>query len=783
MRASVVDAASAIANRTLATMILFERRLRVLHALLLSAVLFGTFMQRDLAAQTPPAVATAQANTGPIIADPPGVNFGIVEPGVTVSATIKLINPLDRPVTIKIAQPSCTCTSVDVTGKVIPAKGMLEMPMSMKTPHSVGPKTAQVQLVFEGFNQVLKVRIDAETAYAVRANPAFIDALAPERMKGFFELSAADGTPFMVLSVAGKPALTADGKPMVAAARQVVRYDFTPSASAKVPPFLIVETDHPKCPVLDLRVRHETTRIAPALNFAEYRENVGLSAKGASSEFEIEIKHMAAARVSGVTSLNPAAKTELLEQRSDGDSLMVKVRFTNVSLPNGVFLFPCQFTSGAKAADLWLYGTVRAAATSTTPLTLDLRIDEKKLTTLAPFAHDGSVRSAPPIAVLRIATRATDLAMTEETYNAARLAIDRGLAELARTQSANGKWFEGTEVTPTDMQPRQRAASVAVTAMALKAFAQLGEASDARAQLQAKSAILAVLSSAAETDAVVNGGLGNYVMSAIASGLATVGDADATAATTRAIAWLRENQWDDAEGIDPSKDWFGGAGYGNSKRPDLSNTQMMLDAMHDAGVSHDDPAFERAVAFISRTQNRSATNPAKWAENGANDGGFVYTPANGGESFASDAAGEGRFGEKMTTKSLRSYGSMTYAGFKSLLYAGLSPADPRVQDALEWIGAHFTFLENPGLGQQGYFYYIHAMSRALQASGLASIHDNTGRSHEWRSELINALVTRQRANGSWKNESDRWEESNETLATIYAVLALEEALKPAPSLK
>ena len=126
---------------------------------------------------------------------------------------------------------------------------------------------------------------------------------------------------------------------------------------------------------------------------------------------------------------------------------------------------------------------------------------------------------------------------------------------------------------------------------------------------------------------------------------------------------------------------------------------------------------------------------------------------------------------------------MTYAGFKSLLYAGLSPADPRVQDALEWIGAHFTFLENPGLGQQGYFYYIHAMSRALQASGLASIHDNTGRSHEWRSELINALVTRQRANGSWKNEADRWEESNETLATIYAVLALEEALKPAPSLK
>ena len=184
------------------------------------------------------------------------------------------------------------------------------------------------------------------------------------------------------------------------------------------------------------------------------------------------------------------------------------------------------------------------------------------------------------------------------------------------------------------------------------------------------------------------------------------------------MRWITENQWDDAEGVDPTKDWYGGAGYGNGKRPDLSNTQMMLDAMHDAGVSADDPAMQRALAFVARTQNRKATNPSGWAQNGAGDGGFVYSPANGGESFASDAAGEGRYGEKLAVKSLRSYGSMTYAGFKSLLYAGLSKEDPRVKDAMAWIAAHFTFEENPGLGQQGYFYYVHAMSRALHAAQL-----------------------------------------------------------------
>ncbi len=702
---------------------------------------------------------------------------------MTVKAMIKLINPLDRPVTIKVAQPSCTCTTVDVTGKVIPARGFLEMPMSMKTPHSVGPKTAQVQLVFEGYGQLLKVRIDAETAYAVRANPAFIDALAPERMQGFFELTAADGTPFVVQSVAGKPAVTADGKPMTAATRQVLRYDFTQPAGAKVPPFLIVETDHPKCPVLDLRVRHETTRIAPALNFAEYRANVGVVAVGASSEFELEIKHMGAARVGAATSLNPAAKTELLEQKSDGDSLLVKVRFTNLSLPSGVFLLPCQFTSGAKSADLLLYGTVRAVAAATPPVALDPRIDAAKVTTLALEPTDEAVRGVAPTAVLRIASGANELGMPAETFATARRAIDAGLLALARTQSAKGMWFEGTEVTPTDMQPRQRAASVAVTAMALKAFAQLGDAADPTIRNNARAAITMVLSDPAQTDAVMNGGLGNYVMSSVASGLASVGDNESKELAERALVWLRDNQWGRTSGVDATKDWFGGAGYGNSKRPDLSNTQMMLDAMHDAGVSQDDPAFERAMTFVSRAQNRSASNSAAWAKSGSNDGGFIYTPANGGESFASELEGEGRFGEKMTTRSLRSYGSMTYAGFKSMLYAGLSQSDPRVVDALNWIRAHFTFAENPGLGQQGYFYYAHAMSRALQASGLERITDSNGVEHAWRIELIDALASRQLANGMWKNEAPRWEESNETLATIYALLALEEALKPSASVK
>ena len=412
---------------------------------------------------------------------------------------------------------------------------------------------------------------------------------------------------------------------------------------------------------------------------------------------------------------------------------------------------------------------------------LDPRIDASRMTTLpAPQidAEGGAVRAAAPQPVLRIARDAQEAGVDEATYAKARRAIASGLAVLARSQTSRGTWFEQEEVTPTDMEPRKRASSIAVTAMALKAFAQAEGVGDVEAQKRARASIDRALIDPKILTLVAEGGIGNYVMSAVASGLAAVGDADAQAGAMRAIAWLRDAQWDESEGVAKTADWYGGAGYGNGKRPDLSNTQMMLDAMHDAGVSADDPAFARARAFLERAQNRKATNPAAWAQAGSGDGGFVYSGANGGESFASEEAGEGRYGEKLAVKSLRSYGSMTYAGFKSLLYAGLSKDDPRVKDALGWISLHFTFDENPGLGQQGYYYYLHAMARALHASQENTIRDAAGKDRAWRAELIDALVARQRGDGSWKNDVERWEEAKEPLATIYAVLALEEALKP-----
>ncbi|MSR41224.1 MAG: hypothetical protein EXS10_04900 [Phycisphaerales bacterium] len=417
--------------------------------------------------------------------------------------------------------------------------------------------------------------------------------------------------------------------------------------------------------------------------------------------------------------------------------------------------------------------------------TLDTRIDRSKITIIEPALPERGIRPCAK-AELRIASDAALVPLDAATFDRARAALDRGLAFLASTQSRRGAWFEGSEVTATDMEPRARASAIAVTALGAKAFAQASRTDVARTNAYAY--LQANMSTVEQRKAIEEGGLGTYVMSSVASALAMSETPEMQVELLETIAWLKAAQWDEGEGLASDTDWYGGAGYGNRKRPDLSNTQMMLDALHDAQVSSDDPTIQKALAFVARAQNFKAPSAAfnsAWVQQGAGDGGFVYSPANGGESFASEAAGEGRFGELMpaNSRSLRSYGSMTYAGFKSLLYAGLSTEDPRVQAALGWIRAHWSFAENPGLGQQGYFYYLHAMARALAACGEANITDAAKVPHEWRRELIDALITRQRADGSWINDEPRWEEGKADLTTIYALLALEEALKPSRSIE
>jgi squalene-hopene/tetraprenyl-beta-curcumene cyclase len=240
------------------------------------------------------------------------------------------------------------------------------------------------------------------------------------------------------------------------------------------------------------------------------------------------------------------------------------------------------------------------------------------------------------------------------------------------------------------------------------------------------------------------------------------GDGRYDATITRAVGFLKGLQWDESEGLDPSHTSYGGAGYGSHERPDLSNTQFLLEAFEAAGLPDDDPAVQKALVFVSRCQNNESEHNTTPHAGKIEDGGFYYTVAAGGESKAGTSPNGG----------LRSYASMTYAGLKSMIYAGLTQDDPRVKAATEWIKRFYTLEENPGIGQQGLYYYYHTFAKTLSVLDVELFEEADGQEHDWRKELAEHLFSLQRENGSWLNPTDRWYEGDPNLVTAYALLAL-----------
>jgi squalene-hopene/tetraprenyl-beta-curcumene cyclase len=234
------------------------------------------------------------------------------------------------------------------------------------------------------------------------------------------------------------------------------------------------------------------------------------------------------------------------------------------------------------------------------------------------------------------------------------------------------------------------------------------------------------------------------------------------AAVEAAAGLLKKIQWDESEGKKPEEVIFGGAGYGGGTRPDLSNTSFYLDALMVAKVPNSDPAYQKAAIFVSRCQNlKSEHQDQPWAGT-INDGSFIYV-----------ATGETR-GQTNKDGSKPGYGSMTYAGVKCLLMSGISREDVRVKKGLEWLANHYTVDVNPGMapgsGGRGLYYYLLAMAKCLTVAGVDEVTTPDGVKHDWRADITNSLLTRQRKDGSWMNDTAAWMETNPDLCTAYVLL-------------
>jgi len=331
-----------------------------------------------------------------------------------------------------------------------------------------------------------------------------------------------------------------------------------------------------------------------------------------------------------------------------------------------------------------------------------------------------------------------------------KLDIFAGLEWLCCYQNPDGSWQN----------------SVGITSMAALAFLNAGYDEN---DPTVSSAIQYILANRRGDGSF---GWGTYETSTAVWALVATHNPDYHDETAQAKDWLILAQYDEVEGATAASPCYGGWRYGSSPSDgDLSNTQfalMALDAAYsELGLEKPDPndpngwSF-KAITFISRCQNRPASNDQPWAHDTTrpsyNDGGFIYHP--GGWSLAGGTD---------------SYGSMTAAGIWSLRLCGVAVTDERVQAGLNWLvnNEDCGFDDNPGhpYDQAHCFLYYYYMTIA-KALTMCFLHDLG--EVDWYAALSARLLQLQYDDGHWVNApaSHGWEDVPE-LATDYALLALQ----------
>jgi len=359
---------------------------------------------------------------------------------------------------------------------------------------------------------------------------------------------------------------------------------------------------------------------------------------------------------------------------------------------------------------------------------------------------------------------ATQPARNESLRQELRLSAERGLNYLRGQQNQEtGAWGESEPVAIT---------ALAIASFMLDPNRKAGD--PVPAEVEKGTAFL--LKNAHDDGAIYTKARQNYNTALAITALLLNPKPEHEQVILKARRFLISRQFDLDEKGKQDNPLDGGIGYGDDRgnHADISNTHFALEALYysealladkgDAAKNEPKLNFAAAIDFIQRCQNRPETNKAPWVSKDPDDaGGFIYNPVETRGPKATNPDG---------SEALRSYGSISYAGLLSFIYAGLDKDDARVKAVIQWLQNHFDVDENPGMGASGLYYYYHTMSKALSIAKIDYIKTKDGRTIDWRADLTAKLLGIQKGDGSWANSEARWMESDPVLVTSYILMAL-----------
>ena len=203
-----------------------------------------------------------QQPPAPIRLSSPSLDLGLQPVKQQAFGTLDLTNRGDTPLELMAVSPTCGCLSTNFAGRTELAPGES---MSVTVYHEIRDMPSStneaLRFVFLGY-EILKVPVTVEFTRPIKSDPTFINADVQDI--GTFTLRSLDDQPFRVLSLLGGDLKAAEGFDFTQPSNvhriawNLTAYDKELCRAFSGDPFpkwILVETDHPDAPLVDIRVR------------------------------------------------------------------------------------------------------------------------------------------------------------------------------------------------------------------------------------------------------------------------------------------------------------------------------------------------------------------------------------------------------------------------------------------------------------------------------------------------------------------------------------------------
>ncbi len=299
--------------------------------------------------------------------EPATFEAGDMKPSEKRTASFRLTNTSDSTLELEDVRSTCWCAAGEVKDRSLEPGESVTMEATLEAPPEPGLLERAIYIYGKGYAQPAILTLRADVNYGIRTRIEF-DSEEQTRL-GIVHLESADGKAFRVISANFASPVFVDGfDPAHDAPRAVytIRYDLSAAPPGMLPPWFLVETDHPDSPVIDLAVvpeGEEVRRLRPWI-LSTGRVMLGQFHPGGWRDFVVTLRGVREDPLNSIESLETepgAARVALMGVEPSSDGTRARFRVSAEPTERGVVFE--KLTIQVNGHDEWVYIMGRVAPT------------------------------------------------------------------------------------------------------------------------------------------------------------------------------------------------------------------------------------------------------------------------------------------------------------------------------------------------------------------------------------------------------------------------------------